>query len=96
MYQLEAELAHRAQIGSNFATSSPAKKPKNLVLKNAVGGLMLLLEKLTGKRATIRNLTDDTAPTLSSPEARINRECRNKPLSDYEHQILLGGTITSF
>lgn len=120
LHQLEAGLAHLAQIGSNFATSSPAKKPKNLILKNAVGGLMLLLEKLTGNRATIRNRTDEKAPTLSSPEARaiarllklgntplsdltvinvideINRECRNKPLSDYEHQLLLGGTITPF
>ena len=118
--QLEAGLARLAQIGSNFASSSPAKKSKNLILKNAVGGLMLLLEKLTGNRATIRNRTDAAEPTLSSPEAHaiakllkvgdtdlfdltvinvidaINRECRNKPLSDYDHQLLVGGTITPF
>lgn len=120
LHQLEAGLAHLAQIATNFVSSSPAKRPKNLILKNAVGGLMLMLEKLTGNRATIRNRTDETAPTLSSPEARaiakllkvgdrdlsdltvinvidaINRECRNKPLSDYEHQLFSGGTITPF
>lgn len=109
-------------VSARFAGIPFARKQRNQMLEHAVGGLMLLFEKLTGNRATVQERQSDRGipPRLSSPEAaaigmllrvaqprlqtttlvntinRIRREAGNGPLDRFEHQLLLGGTVTVF
>lgn len=57
---------------SKLGEASFSKNRPDDVLRNAIGGLMLYLEILTGKRATVQRARPDFGrpPRLSSPEAR--------------------------
>lgn len=69
---LERDLDTLKSIAENFGAAKFATKQPDDVLRNAVGGLMLLIEAYTGKRASVQKRSSDygTPPELSSPEAK--------------------------
>lgn len=119
---LFADLAVFQKMLARFGEASFAKNRKDNVLRDAIGGLMLYLETLTGKRATVQRGQSNFAkpPRLSSPEARsigallrvveppladttivnkiveIRTTHRGRPLTEFEHKLLLGGHVTHF
>ena len=70
--ELQAELGELQMLAEQVGRAKFSNKQRDEVLRNAIGGLMLLLEKLTGKRTTVRKRDSDLGlpPELSSPEAR--------------------------
>jgi hypothetical protein len=117
---LFADLAAFQKMLARFGEASFAKNRKDNVLRDAIGGLMLYLEALTGNRATVQRAQSHFGkpPRLSSPEARsigallrvvepgladttlvnkiveISTTHRGRPLTEFEHRLLLGGRIT--
>ncbi|RED16656.1 hypothetical protein DFR46_1682 [Parasphingopyxis lamellibrachiae] len=59
-------------ITERFGQTKFAKKQKDEILRHSIGGLMLLLEELTGNRAQVQQRQSDRGipPKLNSPEAR--------------------------
>gem|GEM_PF-6824332 len=70
--ELQVDLGKLQMLAEQVGRAKFSNKQRDEVLRNAIGGLMLLLEKLTGKRATVRRRDSDLGlpPELSSPEAR--------------------------
>lgn len=69
--QLLAGMGLLKSLTDKLGNLSPPKRPADRTLKNSVGGLMLLLERLTGNRATVRARRDGHEPELVSVEARV-------------------------
>lgn len=69
--QLLAGMRIAQSLTQGLSTTKPPKKAPNRVLRNSVGGLMLLLEKLTGNRAKVRPRGEDREPELLSAEAQV-------------------------
>lgn len=69
---LFADLAVFQKMLARFGEASFAKNRKDNVLRDAIGGLMLYFETLTGNRATVQRAQSHFGkpPRLSSPEAR--------------------------
>lgn len=71
--QLQNDLVELEDVTRKFGGSKFARKQKDEVLINAVGGLMLLIETRTGNRARVsaRRSYYAEPPKLSSPEAKV-------------------------
>ena len=69
---LQADLGKLQGLAEQVGHAKFSNKQRDEVLRNSIGGLMLLLEKLTGKRATVRKRDSDLdlPPELNSAEAR--------------------------
>lgn len=70
--ELQADLGKLQILAEQVGRAKFSNKQRDEVLRNSIGGQMLLLEKLTGKRATVRKRDSDLElpPELNSPEAR--------------------------
>ncbi len=69
--QLLAGMQLAQSLTQALSTMKPPNKLPNRVLKNAVGGLMLLLEEVTGNRAKARRRGEGREPELVSVEAQV-------------------------
>lgn len=70
--KLFADLETYHGMLTKLGEASFSKNRRDDILRNAIGGLMLYLEILTGKRATVQRARSDFGrpPRLGSPEAR--------------------------
>ena len=69
--QLLAGMRIAQSLTQNLSTIKPPKKAPNRMLRNSVGGLMLLLENVTGNRAKVRPRGEGREPELLSAEAQV-------------------------